>query len=138
MFELWFDQNRGRVHVAHRFGFLWCGFDLFVFVLCLVSNVACVSCVQCCLCILCSLPVFNSCCSFCRIICLFDSSLPPVICRRSYVVFILFVFAYVQWCPTFCLSICLYVLSSACVILILLLLYLCTIVIHWLYENKDI
>ena len=46
MFELWFDQNHGRVHVAHLFGFLWCGFDLFVFVLCLVSNVACVSCVR--------------------------------------------------------------------------------------------
>jgi len=38
---------------------------------------------------------------------MFGSSLPPVVCRRAHVLFTLFVFACVYWCPThivLCLS----------------------------------
>ena len=31
---------------------------------------------------------------------MFGSSLPPVVCRRALVLFTLFVFALVEWCPT--------------------------------------
>ena len=29
------------------------------------------------------------------------SYLPPVICRRAHVLFTLFVFVYIEWCPTY-------------------------------------
>ena len=35
-----------------------------------------------------------------RIKTMFGASLPPVVCRRPYVLFMLFVFVYTQWCPT--------------------------------------
>ena len=35
-----------------------------------------------------------------RIKTMFDSSSPPVICRRDYVLYTLFVFGCAQWCPT--------------------------------------
>ena len=38
--------------------------------------------------------------SYIRYLCLFGSSLPPVVCRRTHVLFTLFVFVYVQQCPT--------------------------------------
>jgi hypothetical protein len=31
---------------------------------------------------------------------MFRSSLPPIVCSSAHVLFTLFVFAYVQWCPT--------------------------------------
>ena len=31
---------------------------------------------------------------------MFGSPLPPVVCRRAYAIFMLFVFVCVQWCPT--------------------------------------
>jgi len=31
---------------------------------------------------------------------MFGSSYPPVVCRRVHVLFTLFVFVYVKWCPT--------------------------------------
>jgi hypothetical protein len=31
---------------------------------------------------------------------MFGSSLPPVVCRRPHVLFTLFMFVWVQWCPT--------------------------------------
>ena len=34
-------------------------------------------------------------------LCLFGSSLPPVVCRRVHVLFTLFVFAYALWCLTY-------------------------------------
>jgi hypothetical protein len=33
-------------------------------------------------------------------LCLFGSSLPPVVCRRAQVLFMLFVFACLSWRPT--------------------------------------
>ena len=38
--------------------------------------------------------------SYLRYMCLFGSSLPPVVCRRAHVLFTLFVFVCVYWCPT--------------------------------------
>jgi hypothetical protein len=38
--------------------------------------------------------------SYLRYLCLFASSLPPVVCRRDHVLFTLFVFVCVKWCPT--------------------------------------
>ena len=38
--------------------------------------------------------------SYLHYLCLFGSSLTPVICRRSHVLFTLFVFVCVLWCPT--------------------------------------
>jgi hypothetical protein len=38
--------------------------------------------------------------SYLRYLCLLGSSLPPVVCRRVHVLFTLFVFVCVQWCPT--------------------------------------
>ena len=35
---------------------------------------------------------------------MFGSSLPPVVCRRAYFLFMLFMLAYVQWCPKHILS----------------------------------
>jgi hypothetical protein len=32
---------------------------------------------------------------------MFGSSLPPVVCRRAHVLFRLFVFVCIQWCPTY-------------------------------------
>ena len=37
--------------------------------------------------------------SYLRYLCLFGSSLPPVVCRRDHVLYTLFVFTY-AWCPT--------------------------------------
>ena len=39
---------------------------------------------------------------------IFGSSLPPVVCRRAHVLFTLFVFVCVSWCPiTLCCHFCL-------------------------------
>jgi hypothetical protein len=38
--------------------------------------------------------------SYLRYLCLFGSSLPPVVCRRAHFLLTLFVFVYVSWCPT--------------------------------------
>ena len=32
---------------------------------------------------------------------MFSSSVPPVVCRRAHVLFTLFVFVWVQWCPKY-------------------------------------
>ena len=45
----------------------------------------------------------------------FSSSLPPVQCRRVHVLFTLFVFACVQWCPTHIVLCFCFVFSSCCV-----------------------
>ena len=37
--------------------------------------------------------------SYLRYLCLFGSSFPPVVCRSTHVLFTLFLFVCVQWCP---------------------------------------
>jgi len=51
-----------------------------------------------------------------RIKTMFGSSLPPVVCRRTHVLFTLFVFACVWWCPTHIVLCVLFCLSSSCVL----------------------
>ena len=41
---------------------------------------------------------------------MFGSSLPPIVCSSAHVLFTLFVFAYVQWCPTHIVLWCWFVL----------------------------
>ena len=43
-------------------------------------------------------------------------SLPPVFCRSTHVLFTLFVFVYVQWCPTHIVLCYLFCLPSSCVL----------------------
>jgi hypothetical protein len=44
---------------------------------------------------------------------MFDSSLPPVVCRRPHVLLFFFcVYVCIKWCPTFCPIKCFYILSS--------------------------
>jgi hypothetical protein len=50
-----------------------------------------------------------------RIQTMFGSSLPPVVCRRAYVLVKLLVFGYIEWCPThFVLFFCFVFFSSYC------------------------
>jgi hypothetical protein len=51
-----------------------------------------------------------------RIITMFCSSLPPVVCRGVHVLFTLFVFVCVLWCPTHIVLYSLFCLSSSCVL----------------------
>ena len=53
--------------------------------------------------------------SYLRYLCLFGSSLPPVVCRSAHVLFTLFVFVCVQLCPThvYCVVL-LFCFSSSC------------------------
>ena len=44
------------------------------------------------------------------------SSLPPVVCRRARVLFTLFVFVCVQWCPTHIVFCFLFCFSSSCML----------------------
>ena len=54
-----------------------------------------------------------------RIKTMFGSSLPPVVCRRDHVLFMLFVFVWAQWCPThILLCFCFVGLFSSCVLYI--------------------
>ena len=56
-----------------------------------------------CVILLCVLTFFVPCCDVCydfHIKTMFGSSLLPVVCRRAHVLFTLFVFVYVWWCPT--------------------------------------
>ena len=53
--------------------------------------------------------------SYLRYLCLFGSSLPPVVCRRAHVLFMLFVFVCIQWCPTHNVLYFLFCLSLSCV-----------------------
>ena len=55
-----------------------------------------------CVVILCVIRFWVPCCDVrydFRIKTMFGSSLPPVVCRRAHVLFTLFVFACVKWCP---------------------------------------
>jgi len=47
---------------------------------------------------------------------MFGSSWPPVVYMRAHVLFTLFVFVYVLWCPTHMLLCFLFYLSSSCVL----------------------
>jgi hypothetical protein len=44
---------------------------------------------------------------------MFESFLPPVVCRRACVLFTLFVFVYVKWCPTHKCVVFLFYFSSS-------------------------
>jgi hypothetical protein len=46
---------------------------------------------------------------------MFGSSLPPVVCRRAHVLFTLFVFVSLQWCPTHNCVVFLFCFPSSCV-----------------------
>jgi len=46
---------------------------------------------------------------------MFGSSLPPVVCRSAHVLFTLFVFVCVEWCPTHMVFCFLFCFSSSCV-----------------------
>ena len=47
---------------------------------------------------------------------MFGQCLPPVVCRRAHVLFTLFVFVCVQWCPTHIVLYFLFCLSWSCVL----------------------
>ena len=62
-----------------------------------------------CVVLLCVLTFFVLCYDVCydfHIKTMFGSSLPPVVCRRAHVLFTLFVFVYVWWCPWLCCVFC--------------------------------
>jgi hypothetical protein len=46
---------------------------------------------------------------------MFGSSLPPVVCRRSHILFTFLVFVCVYWCPTYFVLFCFEFCSSSCV-----------------------
>ena len=72
-----------------------------------------------CVVLLCVLTFFVPCCDVCydfHIKTMFGSSLLPVVCRRVHVLFTLFVFVYVWWCPTHIVLCFLFCLSSSCVL----------------------
>ena len=66
--------------------------------------------------LLCVFTFWVPCCAvgyYFRIKTMFGFS-PPVACRRAHVLFTLFVFACIQWCPTH-IVLCFWILSSTCV-----------------------
>ena len=79
---------------AHHFSFLWC------LIMCLFVLLSVLGC------------SYNF-----SIKTMFGSSLPPVVCKRTHVLFTSFMFVCVSWCPTHIVLCCfLLCLSSSCVL----------------------
>ena len=72
---------------------------------------------------------------------MFGSSLPPIVCRRTHVLFTLFLFACVKWCPThiviwFCFVVLRLRVSLDCPFFIVPSLF-SNVYLHRIYSTKD-
>jgi hypothetical protein len=79
-----------------------------------MNLVGCVLLIFVCVVLLCVLMFCDVCYEF-RIKTMFGASLPTVVCKRAHILFTLFVFVCVKWCPTYIVLVFFILLSSYCV-----------------------